>query len=231
MNSHSSSRKERERKNHALLQFFHRVLGTVGDTVRGGWDEEARKVAGGEHGAGELLYRALRWKNRKDPKELIQAAAWAFLLFLDHHREEVQEPPEVLARRLSCALGEQVGETEYPPGSPERERDEELALEDSRKRFAVDRARWLIRKREALRQELSQIGREHREAAYRAEVGISTGEENQEEFREGSREESREGSREGSGRELGEDQRRELRRLQVKERFDAARELRESGTS
>ena len=40
----------------------------------------------GDHPEGEIVYKLIRWRSKKNPEDLLKAAAWIFLIYDQHHR-------------------------------------------------------------------------------------------------------------------------------------------------
>lgn len=78
------------RESHGLLN---------GDAQGKGYAQEGRdgrpmldfvaNHCGGGHALGEIVYKVVRWNQKRDPKDLLKVAAWAFLEWDRARRGEV----------------------------------------------------------------------------------------------------------------------------------------------
>lgn len=41
-----------------------------------------------DHALGEIVYKAIRYKNKRNPEDLVKIAGWAWLVFMHHWKEE-----------------------------------------------------------------------------------------------------------------------------------------------
>jgi hypothetical protein len=41
-----------------------------------------------DHALGEIVYKAIRYKNKRNPDDLVKIAGWAWLVFMHHWRKE-----------------------------------------------------------------------------------------------------------------------------------------------
>ena len=41
-----------------------------------------------DHALGEIIYKSIRYRNKRNPEDLIKIAAWAWLVWMHHWREE-----------------------------------------------------------------------------------------------------------------------------------------------
>lgn len=41
-----------------------------------------------DHALGEIVYKAIRFKNKRDPEDLVKIAGWAWLVFMHHWKDE-----------------------------------------------------------------------------------------------------------------------------------------------
>jgi hypothetical protein len=52
-------------------------------------DNHLFHVTGIEHACGEIVYKAIRYRKRRDPTDMVKAAAWAYLAW--KHRD-IRQP-------------------------------------------------------------------------------------------------------------------------------------------
>jgi hypothetical protein len=43
-----------------------------------------------DHALGEIVYKAIRYKNKRNPEDLVKIAGWAWLVFMHHWRKEAE---------------------------------------------------------------------------------------------------------------------------------------------
>lgn len=43
-----------------------------------------------DHALGEIIYKAIRYRNKRNPEDLIKIAAWAWLVWMHHWKQEGQ---------------------------------------------------------------------------------------------------------------------------------------------
>ena len=112
-------------------RFFSAVREIVGPTAQQkGYSDAIREVCGTAHGAGELIYKALRFREKGNPEDLVKAAAWAFLLWLDQ-REGRGQPPGVIReeKRVTPSYEEVLAATDGSDSSDPEAENEERARE------------------------------------------------------------------------------------------------------
>lgn len=50
--------------------------------------EFMRSFFSDDHALGEIVYKAIRYKNKRNPEDLVKIAGWAWLVFMHHWKEE-----------------------------------------------------------------------------------------------------------------------------------------------
>lgn len=53
-----------------------------------GYNDNLEQLTGIEHHIGEIIYKAVRYRSKKDPDDLVKIAAWALLIFRKHNDAE-----------------------------------------------------------------------------------------------------------------------------------------------
>ena len=76
----------------SFLSFIDRLKSKVGNEAGNkGYDDALLELTGAEHATGEIIYKAVRFRSKGDPDDMIKAAAWAYLLWRRAVKEEVKE--------------------------------------------------------------------------------------------------------------------------------------------
>lgn len=93
--------------------FFDQVSEVVGSRAAvkgyGGQDWESglysfvhQHIAEEGHAIGEIIYKAVRYNNKRSPEDLVKIAAWAFLIW---HHDRKQKEKEIANAQNKAELG------------------------------------------------------------------------------------------------------------------------------
>ena len=116
-------------------RFIESVREIVGPTAESkGYSDSIREILGLGHSTGEVVYKALRVREKKNPEDAVKIAAWGFLIWLDLQEGRGIAPPRMapVVEDAAGTVKSHFTEEFLRPFAPGRERAAELAEEDSR---------------------------------------------------------------------------------------------------